>query len=224
MPSRRRGQPAHQVVDPAVSRVKFARELKFARALEDEYRRRGCILLRTDFPVVELLFGVPHLQPSPVLFGALLDFTNYDAEPPSVRVIHPWTQAPLHAAECPTPLPVLDDPQKPRFLLQAWTASEDIPFVCTPGVREYHRHPGHTGDSWWLRRGRGEGTLPHVLEVLTTHGPDAVAAYLCHLDIQQSSAGVHVGGIHISGFQFRSKLRASPAQLPLPLPVPAGAP
>jgi hypothetical protein len=39
-----------------------------------------------------------------------------------------------------------------------------------PGVREYHAHPAHTGDSWLLHRGTGEGTLHALLHIVYQYG------------------------------------------------------
>lgn len=207
MPTRRRGQPAHQVVDPVVSRTKFEREVGLVRAREAEYRRRGCIILDATFPSVELIFGLSKLRPSMLVFGARLDFRNYDAEPPSVQIVDPWAGRILRASELLTDLPLSTDPG--RRLLQAWTPN-DIPFLCMRGVREYHRNPGHTGDSWWLHRGRGEGTLSHLIEVLTTNGPEQIAGYDFRVLPQPRPDGLTEMRVWMAGFSFRSsRLRAA---------------
>lgn len=47
------------LVDPAVSRAKFDRELAQYRALEDDYLRRGWWLLKAEFPEVFAVFASP---------------------------------------------------------------------------------------------------------------------------------------------------------------------
>ena len=172
-------------VDPNVSRAKFEREIAEFRRHEDDYIRRGWWMVRAEFPEVFVVFGTPALSPPVVAFGALLDFTNYDFWPPSVRLANPFTREPYKAGQLPippmprrtvsTPGP---DPQQPQEILVEhllqFEDAEEVPFLCVPGVREYHEHPAHSGDSWLLRRGRGEGTLYFILNRLGTYGLGAV--------------------------------------------------
>ncbi len=218
MISRRRGQPAHQVVDPSVSRAKFEHEVGIARAREPEYRRRGCVILSANFPHIELLFGVPQVRPSALLFVVILDFTNYDAEPPSVQFINPWTRTVLRAAELLSVLRLSLDPTEPRRLLQWWTAPHDVPFLCMRGVREYHRNPGHTGDSWWLHRARGEGTPARLIEVLTTYGPEQIAGYDVRILVKPLPDGRTEMRNAMGGFSVRTEPPPAPPHLEPPLP------
>ena len=176
------------LVDPAVSRAKFDREVASYKEYEDVYIRGGWWLLRAEFPQVFIVFGTPSLKPPAVAFGALLDFTNYDFWPPSVRLVDPFTQEPYRGRELPNLLkrrvPAQLDAQL-AGLGQAFVEQplmqfhdpEDVPFLCLPGVREYHEHPGHSGDSWLLHRGSGEGTLHHILEVLHKYGVQPLSGY-----------------------------------------------
>jgi hypothetical protein len=187
---RARGQPSRQVTDPAVTRAKYANEIEHFRANADSYRRQGCMLVEERFPTVHLLLGGPQLRPSPVFFGLVIDFTNYDAVPPSVRLVNPWTREPLRRGQFALTLPRFTQnapdptvsPESPLTyslaeIVQSWQPPFDVPFLCARGIREYHWHPGHTGDSWWLHRKRGEGTLGSLVALLTSHGPQAVAGY-----------------------------------------------
>jgi hypothetical protein len=54
-------------------------------------------------------------------------------------------------------------------LMQSYGPDEE-PFLCLPGVRAYHEHPGHTGDSWLLHRARGDGRLITILTHLHKYG------------------------------------------------------
>lgn len=180
------------LVDPAVSRAKFSRELDAYRAREDEHLRRGWWLLKADFPEVFVVFAAPQLAPPAVIFGASLDFTNYDLWPPSVRLVDPFTRVPYTQRELPVPLlRRITTPAPEGFaqmglgpgeivqnvpLMQAH-APDDVPFFCIPGVREYHEHPGHSGDAWLLHRGQGEGTLYFLLEKLHQYGVQPLTDY-----------------------------------------------
>ena len=187
------------LVDPAVSRAKFERQLAEYRKLEGEYRKRGWWLLDAVYPEVFIIFGTPKLKPPSVAFGALLDFTNYDLWPPSVRLVDPFTREPYAFKDLPTKLPRriagvtppelaahgirIDDGEQP--MMQAHDPG-DIPFLCLAGVREYHEHPAHTGDSWLLHRAQGEGTLHFILDQLYKYGVDPIKAYRAELRIAVS--------------------------------------
>jgi hypothetical protein len=195
-----RGQPRHQVVDPTISRSKFEREVAAFRRHEKEYRRRGWVIISARYPQVVLLLAAPQLKPVPVLFGVVLDYTNYDVDPPSVSIINPWTGEPLRAEELLTPLPrvrLLENAvsvgnQAPHIdvgqLLQWWEPT-DLPFLCIRGVREYHRHPGHSGDSWLLHRGRGEGRLLAILDAIHSAGVASIQSYRFKVVLQYEQGG-----------------------------------
>lgn len=186
-------------MDPAVSRAKFKRELDAYRKIAADRRRLGWWLLNAEYPEVLVAFMAPQLRPASVLFGALLDFTNYDLWAPSVTIVDPFTAEPLRHREIP---PVLHMQRRVPQMLEvpglgqvAGAAdqplliahdSDDIPFVCLPGVREYHEHPAHSGDPWLQHRGRGEGTLFFLLEKLHRYGVEPIRGYQL--------------GLHIAGF------------------------
>lgn len=181
------------VVDPAVSRVKFEREVALYRENSDDYIARGWWMVKAEFPQVLVIFGKPVVAPTLAPFGALVDFSNYDAWPPSVQLVNPFTQVPFKANEVPMPpLPRRrnkDNPQLPQYehLLQSESA-EAIPFICAPGIREYHENPAHSGDSWFTHRKRGEGTLYFILDLLSTYGIGAVTGF--SLNIAQIQVGL----------------------------------
>ncbi|MBX4898849.1 putative metal-binding protein [Rhizobium bangladeshense] len=168
-----------QFVDEAVSRRKFEREVAQYRQLEDTYRRRGWFLLEATFPTVVVLFSAFKIPARPLVCAVRLDFTNYDLVPPSVTFVDPGTgnalpmknlgfqMLRLNGVVDASPETVTALAQQQRLsvqhLLQAH-GPDDIPFLCLPGVREYHDHPAHTGDSWLLHRRSGEGSLHFILE------------------------------------------------------------
>ena len=178
-------------VDPAVSRRKFDREIQNFRAMEGEYLRRGWILVRAEYPEAVVLFAAPQLAPPAVVLGVRLDFTNYDFWPPSVRFVRPFTLEPLTIAEMPTRLvrrePGAGGSWIPQPLIQHQT--DQIPFICARGVREYHHHPAHSNDPWLAYRATGVGTLYHTLNLIHRYGIAPMKNYAVNLQI----AGVSFG-------------------------------
>jgi hypothetical protein len=192
---------AELLVDPAVSRLKFDHEIALYHQLKDEHIRCGRWLLSADYPQVFVAFAAPQIRPHPVVFGAVIDFTNYDFWPPSVTLVNPFTRIPYKAGELPTRLPrrapadtkieggTPPDAIAIQEVMQSYTP-EDIPFLCLPGVREYHHHPAHTGDSWLLRRTRGEGTLYFLLEKLYRYGIASLRTYRIQASFQMQVTGL----------------------------------
>lgn len=180
------------LVDPAVSRAKFERELSGFRLIEQDQRRRGIFVLSASFPTVEVAFAAQHVKPRPVLFGAKIDFTNYDLWPPSVHFVDPFTGEPMKRSQLPPFLRIA--PQEgqpgamaPQSLVQAF--GDEDPFVCMQGVREYHDNPAHTGDPWLMHRGSGLGTLFYLLDKLHAYGVSTLAGYQFQL-VPQAQWGV----------------------------------
>jgi len=181
---------AVQHVEPAVSRAKFEKEIADFRALGQAYRRNGWFLLEASFPQALVAMAAPQLSPPALVCGVLVDYTNYDAEPPSVRLVNPFTAEPYLADELPTNLPralegqAVELPgmpgalqfQQAQSLMQAYGPKE-IPFLCIAGVREYHLHPAHSGDTWELHRAAGAGRLVRLLEVIHTYGIAPIKSY-----------------------------------------------
>jgi hypothetical protein len=164
-------------VDPAVSRAKFEREVADFRRFAGAYQQRGIFLIDASFPNAFALLLAIHAKPAPMLpFGVVLDFSDYDVAPPSVQLVNPFTRAKLKRSEIPYDFRRLlppaagapTGPQSFQLLLQAFV--DERPFICLQGIREYHESPAHTGDSWFLHRGTGVGTLTFLLDVLSRYG------------------------------------------------------
>lgn len=183
------------LVDPAVSRAKLDRELAEYRKSENEYLSRGWWMLKAESPEVFVVFVAAKLKPRGIVFGAVLDFSNYDLWPPSVRLVDPLTRVPYKFRELPSRLnrriPGVILPKleaggvvlvEAQSLMQAHHP-DDVPFLCIPGVREYHQHPTHTGDPWLSHRGKGEGTLYFILNQLYKYGVEPVSGYQCGVQI-----------------------------------------
>ena len=152
------------VVDPEVTRLKFERELELWRENEDTYRRRGWLLLAENELAVEIGF-LGRLSigggPIPAMTACVrIDFTNFDLEPPSVEFIDPFTGE--YAS--PAVQALVDTEEGPRDLVVHSHPDTNRPFFCVPGIRQYHDHPQHSGDSWLLHRETHEGSLATICD------------------------------------------------------------
>ncbi|MDQ3934436.1 MAG: hypothetical protein M3340_07360 [Actinomycetota bacterium] len=152
------------VVDPEVSRLKVERELELWRENEDTYRRRGWLLLGQRELEVDIGFlgrlPIGGQQVPAMTACVRLDFTNYDLSPPSLEFINPLTGE--HAA--PQVQALVDTDEGPRDLVVQSHPDTNRPFFCVPGIRQYHDHPQHSGDSWLLHRSGGEGRLATICD------------------------------------------------------------
>lgn len=190
-----------QFVDPEVSRSKFEREVANYRSLEPEYRRRGWMLLRVEYPEIVFALAAPQLSPPAVVTGVRFDYSNYDFHPPSVRLVNPFTNEPYKTKELPTALKRSVEggtPQIPGLMIPPGAQArlvmqqplmqsygpDDIPFLCIAGVREYHDHPGHSGDAWELHRKSGAGRFVRLLEVITKYGVQPISDYQVTMVLQ----------------------------------------
>jgi hypothetical protein len=176
-------------VDPVVSRAKFDRELGEFRAQLPIHHRRGIWLMDATFPEVFIVLMAVKTPPFIAVFGVVVNFENYDVEPPSIKFVHPVTRQLLMMREVPplirfkwtagpdgkkltgpngeamlesVNIVVAEDPERPGFM-------------CLQGVREYHAHPAHTGDSWWLHRNTGVGRLSYLLNALASYSIDQIS-------------------------------------------------
>lgn len=178
------------VLDPAVSQAKFASQVAAYRNIEKNLVRRGWWMLEAEFPEVFVVFATAKTQPATVAFGAVINFTDYDLVPPSVRIVHPLTREPYLYRNLPTRLTRRMEPQPGapstelqfEHLMIAHDADE-VPFLCLPGVREYHDHPGHSGDSWLGRRNSGEGTLYFLIEKIARYGLEPISGFEIRLNV-----------------------------------------
>jgi hypothetical protein len=190
-------------VDPAISRQKFHAEVGEWRKRAAEHGRRGIVLVDADFPKAFAVFALPKVRPPHLLFGVELDFTNYDVWPPSVIFADPLSReawrnginSPLNVIVGGTALMPLfirfrRDPANPGNLIPEFPVmcqgNTGRAFLCMQGVREYHEHPAHSGDSWLQYRGSGKGTLFYLLDKLHEFG-------IAHV------AGMSIGLNYISG-------------------------
>lgn len=157
------------LVDPEVTKRKFKRELALWKA-NGSQRDRGWILLSEDenIPQVELALIVPVTTGGPVnkldvaVCAVRLVYENYDLWPPSLSFIDVLTR------DCRPPQvrAFLKTAEGLRDVLVDGHPNTNRPFLCLPGIREYHTHPQHTGDEWHLHRPTKEGSISVVCERL----------------------------------------------------------
>ena len=166
-----------QVTDPEVTRVKFENEIQKFRTVEDKYRAKGILCTKVIYPNIYFVFGIPKLIPYPIVFSVKINFTNYDIEPPSVKFINPFTEELLKREQIPIHFIQINNSNllQPLELVQG--VGDIMPFFCIPGIREYHDHPAHSGDSWLLYRDKGEGGLLFVLDQLYSTSIPMVKGY-----------------------------------------------
>ncbi|WP_162428191.1 putative metal-binding protein [Pontibacter pudoricolor] len=182
-----------QYVDPEVTHQKFQEELEIFFSLREEYRKKGVLLLEQQYPDLYFAFAAPSLYPMPIVFAVRINFVNYDVQPLSVKFVHPLTLEPITIEQVHTNLPrKLVGAPTPQALLQA--DLNRIPFFCIPGVREYHNHPFHNGDSWFLYRKKGgEGSLCFLLDNLELYGTSYLTAYTFQINLNMQIPNLQLG-------------------------------
>ena len=184
-----------QYVEPQVSQLKFEREVSEYRQFDSNYRLRGWFMTKAEWPLVEVILASNKTTPPTIVIAVRFDYTNYDAEPPSVRLIEPFSGRPLLANELTVPAKLLRSVPGPvvpvgvpngdqviegRLVaknlqpLMQFHVEDEPPFLCIAGVREYHNHPGHSGDPWELHKANGAGKLVRLLEAIAKYGLDTV--------------------------------------------------
>ena len=182
-----------QFVDERVTRLKYERQIENFERLESSYRREGIITLSIEFPYFEFAFFAKETlvqiknpliipektlvirTPLPLcLFSIKIDYTNFDTIPPSISIINLFTskkERNVQFAPYITP-----DQQNKRSLIDERFKSinqnvlipdskQDL-FFCLRGIKEYHEHPQHNGDSWLLYRIDGKGDIRTILDQL----------------------------------------------------------
>lgn len=212
--------PAPLLVELEVSRKKFKRELELWSA-NSVRRERGWILLSEDEEslALELAFLArvttsAGTAPVPIVACAIrLTYENYDLWPPSLTFIDAFTREPTK----PHVRAVMPSEDGGRNVLIDAHPDTGQPFLCFPGIREYHTHPQHSGDSWLLHRAAGEGSLSTIC--------DRVWRFMA-----RNVVGLGVNIITLPGWPLRAQLNVSVLQgqfsetVPVAAPTPTPAP
>ena len=190
---------AIQFVDPEVTKIKFNNELQEFKQIEDEYRKKGVICFKVNSLSIYLLFAIPNIIPQPIAFAVIIDYTNWDVEPPSIKFIDPFTEKVLTREEIRINFFQVKDKNTIRMLPNGQIGEPDllqggndiVPFFCIPGVREYHKHPAHSGDSWMLYRTKEEGRLCVLIGQLYSHSIAQSSGYAVNMEIKASVTGIN---------------------------------
>lgn len=186
----------HQVVDPVVSMKKFEQETGQFCESAAIHRSRGIIMLDRRFPNIKIAFCSPQIKPFPIVFAVNIDFTNYDLEPLSVRFINPFSFELISHQELSHDFKrkingINGQPQFQKLCLEL----HGLPFICLPGIREYHEHPDHSNDPWLTHRGKGgEGTLGFIIDKLWEYGIQALNGFNIQINatIPQLQLGIDI--------------------------------
>jgi len=173
------------LIDPKISLMKFNREVENLQKQKLVFRKRGGVIEATPFSIVRVTFIATGVLPPIVPLTVDIDFTNYNLWAPSVRFLNPIQFSPIY-------LPAvrkLADGKVQQLMIQGHPITKE-PFICLPGVREYHNHPEHSGDSWDLHRYTGEGTLYFLLDNVWTYCIKTIKAYSINLQMQSQQIAV----------------------------------
>ncbi len=175
-----------QTVDPSVSRTKFDREIELFRETEADYRKRGIFLIEAKFPKASFLIATTGTTPATIAAAIEIDFTDFDLRPASVVFVNPFSGATIPAKDMqfhmvrrlggvggPPDGAGAMTPMPSQMIIQA-NSPECPPFICLPGIREYHDNPAHSGDSWLSHRASGEGSLAFILDKIWMYGSNTL--------------------------------------------------
>lgn len=190
------------LVDPEISRRKFQRELELWLASNVRHERGWLLLAHDrDTPFVEVAFLArvstsTGSGPLPVVVCAVrLTYENYDLWPPSLTFIDAFTRKPSK----PHVRAFMPSEDGPRDALIDGHPETGLPFLCFAGVREYHSHPQHSGDSWLLHRAAREGSISTVC--------DRVWRFMA-----RNVVGLHVNMIGLPTWPLQAQLNIIVAQ------------
>jgi hypothetical protein len=138
-------------VDPTVSRRKFERELEIIRTQAAGFVEAAAWeFVDAIYPVLAVIFTHPRSKRR-VGFHFLCD--DWDEVPPALSLFDPETKEELAWSKWPQ---------------QGWSAGQSHPttgkpFLCLPGIREYHVHGSHQNDRWDNLRGKESYSLRYIL-------------------------------------------------------------
>ena len=125
------------IVDPAVARRKFERDVRPLVEHPDAFARIGIRPLVVAFPTVRVALHWPSRE---IDLGLELSAPDWDYRPPTVD----WVKldgAPWAAGEAPSG----DGFQEPN----PNTRRPDRPWFCFRGSLEFHEYAGHSAEAWW---------------------------------------------------------------------------
>jgi hypothetical protein len=139
-------------LDPAVSQRKFEREMELLRGEAINFvHAAGWEIMTAGFPELSIIFTHPR---STRHVGFRFQFDGWDEQPPSLTLFDPDTKAELPWDKWPQ---------------GGWTVGNPHPvtkkpFLCLPGIREYHIHSSHVSDLWDNYKAKGSYTLAFIVD------------------------------------------------------------
>jgi hypothetical protein len=98
-------------------------------------------------------------------------------------------------------------------ILQGYDNDDPKPFLCMPGVKAYHRHPAHTGDSWWLHKG-AEGSMHTILHALWKYGVRDIVGQNLVFQVVPAGYVVQPQVEQVAQMVLQLAAQAAPAELP----------
>jgi hypothetical protein len=140
-------------VDIEVSKLKFNREKEMLLGPGKEFAdANGWEIVQLEYPVLSFVFTRPTGNRR---LGFRFQCDQWDELPPSLTLFDPSS-----------PKEELTWEKWPK---NGWNAAASHknyskPFLCLPGIREYHTHENHQTDYWVNLRGKDSYTLLYIVE------------------------------------------------------------
>ena len=139
-------------MDPAVSFRKFEGEIRSLKAEAADYAAsRGWRITIATYPSLAVALRHPGSQRE-IEFRFACD--GWDEQPPSLSLHDPEDGREFTWKEWP----------RDGWDVQASHPSTGKPFLCLPGIREYHTHGSHLSDLWDGYRLRGTYRLRDIVD------------------------------------------------------------
>jgi Predicted metal binding domain len=147
-----------RLMHPQVSKALFDQAVASLRSNDSLLSLNQWRALVAEFPVLRI--GITHRRTGTIR-AFQFEASDWDEKPLSMTVVHEETGAPLPAPEWPR------DVGRGHWHASGYSVNSG-PFLCMPGIREYHLHSSHVGDAWDNYRGKpGYSFLEIVLKVST---------------------------------------------------------
>ena len=139
-------------MDKAVSKRKFEAEIRSLKSEAAAYVSvKGWRSVSETHPL--LAIALRHCRSSrEIEFRFTCD--DWDELPPSLALYNSEDGRELQWAEWP----------QGEWSVHNTHPSTNKPFLCLPGIREYHTHPSHVGDKWEGYRLRGTYRLRDIID------------------------------------------------------------
>ena len=165
-------------LDPEVHRHKYDSELKRLVDQRSTLEQRGIFALESSkYPHVDLVYvsrnilrllfpvqSTPGHQVPPNSFQSIeipslaargikarFDLSDFDVRAPSLEFLDPLTDQ-LLPYETMFRALEFEPKRGAHVVLLPDHPNTHKPFLCLRGIREYHEHPQHSGDDWFLYR------------------------------------------------------------------------